>query len=145
MRPTRILNVLDGEAVFSMGSNGIFSATALKTLKRHFGNPLFNRNHSVQRIIFLCGSFTKNWRTWLSSIGYETPLLSYENMSKVITTLPHNLRQDFFKVTRNSNLLDWNINLIGLADWLEGRLKTCFNPLTEIIALQDQANLSKLH
>ena len=32
-----------------------------------------------------------------------------------------------------------------MADWLEERLKTYFNPLTEIVAFQDQENLSKLH
>ena len=43
MRMTRLLSVLDGDdkkAIFSIGSNGIFYATALKTLKRDFGNPL---------------------------------------------------------------------------------------------------------
>ena len=55
------------------------------------------------------------------------------------------MRQDFFKATRNSNLLDGSIYLIGLADWLEGRLKTYFNPLAEIVVFQDQENLSNLH
>ena len=87
-------------------------------------------------------------RLWNTSTIIWKPVKSHYYTTTLC--LPHyvygdNLRQEFFKVTRNSNLLDWNINLIGLADWLEGRLKTCFNPLTEIIALQDQANLSKLH
>ena len=41
MRMTRLLSVLDGDAkkaAFSIGSNGIFYVTALKTLKRDFGN-----------------------------------------------------------------------------------------------------------
>ena len=41
MRMTRLLSVLDGDAkkaAFSIGGNGIFYATALKTLKRDFGN-----------------------------------------------------------------------------------------------------------
>ena len=54
------------------------------------------------------------------------------------------MRQDFFKATRSNNLLDGSINLIGLADWLDGRLKTYFNPLAEIVVFQDQENLSKL-
>ena len=43
VRMTRLLSVLDGDAkkaVFSIGSNGIFYATALKALKRDFGHPL---------------------------------------------------------------------------------------------------------
>ena len=39
----RLLSVLDGDAkrsIQSIGSSGIFYATALKTLKRDFGNPL---------------------------------------------------------------------------------------------------------
>ena len=43
MRITGLISVLDADAkkaVFSIGSNGIFYATALKTLKRDLGNPL---------------------------------------------------------------------------------------------------------
>ena len=39
----RLLSVLEGEAkrsVESIGISGIFYATALKTLKRDFGNPI---------------------------------------------------------------------------------------------------------
>ena len=64
---------------------------------------------------------------------------------KAIATLLHTLRQDFFKATRHSILLDGIINLIGLADWLERCLKTYFNPLAEIVAFQGQENLWKLH
>ena len=73
----------------------------------------------------------------LLTIGYETPLLQCEN--------PQNLWQDFFKAARNSNLLHGSINLIGLADWLQGRLRTYFNLLAEIVAYQDQENQLKLH
>ena len=160
MRMTRLLSVLHGDvkkAVFSIENNGIFYATALKTLKRDFGNPLlvshkrlsqlFNRKPISSNDKLSLRQFHQELKqnsTWLLSIGYETPLLSYENLSKAIATLPHNLRQDFFKATRSNNLLDGSINLIGLADWLDGRLKTYFNPLAEIVVFQDQENLSKL-
>ena len=39
----RLLSVLDGEAkwtVISIGRNGLFYATAMKTLKSIFGNPM---------------------------------------------------------------------------------------------------------
>ena len=65
----------------------------------------------------------------------QKPLLHYHK----------NYEKTFFKATRKSNLLDGSINLISLADWLEGCLKTYFNSLAEIFAFQDQENLSKLH
>ena len=43
LRKLRLINVLDGEAkrvVATIGSNGVFYATALKTLKKNFGDPL---------------------------------------------------------------------------------------------------------
>ena len=156
---TRILSVLDGDvkkAVCSIGSNGMFYATALKT--RDFGNlllvahrclpQLFNRNPISSNNKVSLRHFhqeLKQNNMWLLSIGYEAPLLSYENLSKAIATLPHNLWQDFFKAIRDGNLLDGNINLISLADWLKGHLVTCFILLVEIVAFQDQGNLSKLH
>ena len=126
MRMTHLLRVLDGDAkkaVFSIGSNGIFYRTALKTLKEDFGNPslvshrrlsqLFNRKPISSNDKVSLQQFhqeLKQNNTWLLSISYETPLLSYENLSKAIATLPHNLRQYFFKATRNSNILDGSTN-----------------------------------
>ena len=43
IRMERLLSVLDGEVkqtVMSIGRNGLFYATAMKTLKRNFGNPM---------------------------------------------------------------------------------------------------------
>ena len=43
LRKLRLINVLDGEAkrvVATIGSNGVFYATALKTLKKNFGDHL---------------------------------------------------------------------------------------------------------
>ena len=42
LRMERLLNVLDGDVkqvVSGIGRNGLFYATALKALKREFGNP----------------------------------------------------------------------------------------------------------
>ena len=110
------------KAILSTGSNGIFYATALETLKRDFGNPLlvahkhlsklYNRKPISSKDKVYLWQFHQELRqnnTWLLSTSYETPLLSYENLPKAIATLPHSLRQDFFKATRNSNLLDETI------------------------------------
>ena len=107
MKMTRLLSVLDGDvkkAVSSIGSNGMFYATALKTLERDFGNlllvahrclpQLFNRNPISSNNKVSLWQFhqeLKQNNMWLLSIGYEAPLLSYENLSKAIATLPHNL------------------------------------------------------
>ena len=43
IRMTRLINLLDGDAkkaVQSIGSNGLFYASALKSLKSNFGNPV---------------------------------------------------------------------------------------------------------
>ena len=43
IRMTRLISLLDGDAkraIQSIGSSGLFYASALKTLKRDFGNPL---------------------------------------------------------------------------------------------------------
>ena len=52
--------------------------------------------------------------------------------------LPHNLRNEFYKSTRDFNLLEGNVNLIFLERWLESRIKTYFNPLANIIANQEK-------
>ena len=44
--------------------------------------------------------------TWLISMGYETPLLSSDNLTKALMRLPLNLQQYFFKATRDRNLID---------------------------------------
>ena len=63
IRMTRLISLLDGDAkraIQSIGSSGLFYASALKTLKRDFSNPLlvamlhmksFSINHkSVEEI-----------------------------------------------------------------------------------------------
>ena len=68
---------------------------ALKTIKRDFGNPLlvahkrllqlFNRKPISSKNNVSLRQFhqeLKRNNTWLLSISYETPLLSYENLQK---------------------------------------------------------------
>ena len=71
------------------------------------------------------------------SMGYQNPILSYENLSKAVARLPHYLRAPFFRATRDCNLTDSTINLLSFEDWLEKRIEDQFNPLAEIIALQE--------
>ena len=75
--------------------------------------------------------------TWLLPMGYETPLLPSESLTKALMRLPYNLRQEFFKATRDCNLIDSPVNLIVFKNWLERKLKTYFNPLADIIVAED--------
>ena len=83
-------NNLDGEAkksVKTVVSNGYFYAAALKVLKRDFGNilvvshlklkMLFHQNQINIKDRLGLRSFHQQLRiciSWLSSIGYDTPL-----------------------------------------------------------------------
>ena len=72
--------------------------------------------------------------SWLESIGYEVPIYSSENLTKAIMRLPYHLRQNFYKFTSNSDLIDVSVNLYVFEKWLEDKLKTFFNPLADIIS-----------
>ena len=53
LRKLRLINVLDGEAkrvVATIGSNGVFYATALKTLKKNFGDPLLIKYLKIKAV-----------------------------------------------------------------------------------------------
>ena len=47
-------------------------------------------------------------------MGYCTPILSNDNLIKAVIRLPSFLRPEFFKATKNSNMLDGSVNLITL-------------------------------
>ena len=80
--------------------------------------------------------------TWLLSIGYENPILSYENLSKVETRRPNYLRTQFYKATQDCNLTHGTINLPTFKGWLERRIKDLFNQLAETI--QEARNTNNL-
>ena len=44
------------------------------------------------------------------------------------------MRNEFYKVTCNLDILDGDVDLIFLEKWLEKRLKIFFNPIANIIA-----------
>ena len=70
-------------------------------------------------------------------MGYENPILFYENLFKAVTHLPNYLRRQFFKATRDCDLTDGTINLLTFENWLEKQIKDLFNPLAEIISIQE--------
>ena len=153
IRMERLLSVLEGEAkrsVESIGISGIFYATELKTLKRDFGNPIVIA-HLKMKHLFKQPQIKNNDRTelrkfhqhlkgtitWLISIGYEFPLLSYDSLTKCVARLPNYLRNQFFKSTADSSFTDGSVNLVTFEKWLERKLRSYFNPLADIIASEE--------
>ena len=153
MRMERLLSALEGEAKNSVESNGcegIFFATALKSLKRDFGNPVLVTHLKIKSIfdqpqvepndkigLRKYHQQVKITNTWLLSMGYENPILSYKNLYKAVTRLPNCLRTQFFKATRDCDLTDGTINLLTFENWSERRIKDLINPLPEIISIQE--------
>ena len=134
----------------SIGTSGTFYATALKTLKRDFGDKFLISHLKLKNLLDqfqIKGSDRitlrqyhhqlKTFNAWLISIRYETPILSNKNLTKAVTCLLQFLRQDFFKDTRDFDLTGGTLNLIGFKKWLEKKTKILFNPLSEIITNQD--------
>ena len=80
----------------------------------------------------------KSNNTWLLFIGYESPLLSSENLTKTISFLSPVLRQVFYKSTDSSTLTNESVNLIVFEQWLEKKLKQYFNPIADIIAADER-------
>ena len=151
MRHHKVFFDLDDEAkrsVESIGCKGIFYATALKLLKRDFSNPVLVSYLKIKSVFDQppLKPNDKIWpstyqqqikikNTWLLSMGYQNPILSYKNLSKVVTSLPNYLRTQFYKATRDCNLTDGTINLLLFENWLEKRIWDLFNPLAGIIAI----------
>ena len=100
IRMMRLISWLDGDAkkaVQSIGSNRLFYASALKSLKSNFGNPLlvaafrmktlFDKPHINGRHRIALREYHQQLNmnnTWLISMGYKTPLLSSDNLTKAL-------------------------------------------------------------
>ena len=161
MRMEGLLSVLDGEAkrfVESIGCDGIFYATALKSVKRDFGNPalvshlkiksVFNQHQLKPNDKIGLRTYHQQIKIanpWLLSMGYQNPILFCENLYKAVTLLPNYLRTQFYKATRDCDLTDGTTNLLSFGSWLEKRIKDLFNPSAEIIAIQEASSKHQQH
>ena len=141
---TYLISTEDSEAksaTEAVDTSNLFYANALKKLKRELGNTL--------SVAHLCLKFMldkpqikpndyatlrefhqqiKLNLTWLSSLDYETPLYSYDMVTKAVLRLPYALRKEFYKFIKDSSLLDGSLNLIMFERWLQNQLKAYFNP-----------------
>ena len=64
-------------------------------------------------------------------------------MTKAILRLPFHLRKEFYKHTKDASLTDGTLNLIMFESWLDKQLKVYFNPLVEVVAIQESPNAKK--
>ena len=130
-----LLSVLDGEdakcSIQSIGCSRIFYATTLKALKCDYGNPIIISRLRVKSL-FKFPSIKSNDRialrnfhqklkitiTWLKSMGYKVPIKCNENLVKALLCLLYNMRNEFYKVTCNLDILDDDVDLIFLEKWL---------------------------
>ena len=129
LKMDRLLSVLDGDAnrsIQSIGSSRIFYATALKVLKRDYGNSIIVSHLLVKSLLeFLpiksndriaLRNFHQKLKitiTWLKSVGYEVPIKSNKNLAKALLCLPYNMQNEFCKVTCNLDILDGDVDLAG--------------------------------
>ena len=144
-----LLSVLDGKAkraVSAIGQDGFFYASALKLLKREFGNPLMVSylklkevlelppiQHDDQNSLRNYHQKLKSIVTWLKTMGYDEALKSVENVIEAVMGLPKYLRQTFY---RNFKIISYNekeINLEILENWLGERIYDMNNPLVLIV------------
>ena len=155
-RMERLLSVLDGEAkrsIQSIGSNGIFYAIALKTLKRDFGNPVVVAQSKLKSVLDLpqlpsndrtslrrYHQQLKSTITWLKSMGYNTAIYYLENLTKAVTRLPNYLRNQFYITSKDKILTDGGIYLTDLEKWLDSKLKEQFNPIACLIAEKEKSD-----
>ena len=64
------------------------------------------------------------------------PIKSNESLAKAFLCLPYNMRNEFYKVTCNLDILVGDEDLLFSEKWLEKRLETFLNTIANIIAIQ---------
>ena len=149
VRMDRFVSVLDGEAkraVSAIGQDGLFYASALKLLKREFGNPLMVSYLKLKEVLELPPiqhddqNSLRNYHqklktivTWLKTMGYDGALKSVENVTKAVMRLPKYLRQKFYRNFKIINYNEREMNLEIFENWLGERIYDMNNPLALIV------------
>ena len=123
----RLISLLDKEArrvICAIGRNGAFYSSALKTLKREFGNTYVVSQLKFSKIMQLPSispSDNKGLRyfhqqlkegsTYLNSMRYVSSLKSTDKATKAVLRLPKYLRMPFYKNFTAENFCGENIYL----------------------------------
>ena len=148
----RLISVLRGEVkreIESIGTYSMFYATAPKTLKREYGNPLVV-SHLKLKNLFDQPQIKNQDRTalreyqhqlkcsntWCLSMDYYDAISSTENLARAVKRLPNYLRQKFYESTRDYDPENV-VTLIEFEKWLQIRINHLFNPSANIIASQE--------
>ena len=125
----RHLSILDGEAkqiVILIGINSFFYATAMKTFKSNFGNPMVVSLLKLKWVLDLPQITNENVLraglrafyqqlksviTRLNSMGDTSAINSIENTMKAITRLTRYLRSKFYRDFKDAKLNNKSLNL----------------------------------
>ena len=149
LRKECLISLLDGEAkrvVTSVGQSGIFYSSALKTVKRNFGNPVVVSYMKLKAVLDLpqlppndCNGLCayhqtlKVTVTWLLSMGYNTALKSTESVTKAAVRLPKYMKSKFCRDFEGKLYDETECNLEVFKRWLGSKLDEIYNPLAVII------------
>ena len=126
LRMECLSSVLDSDTkrvVSAIGRNGLFYATALKALKREFGNPYAVSFLKLKAVLDQSQiqtddqkglkQFHQQLKTviiWLTSMGYFSSINSFENVIKAVIHLPKIYRTSYYKSFDDTNFNENNIN-----------------------------------
>ena len=132
-----MLSALKGKtkkSVESISYEGIFYATALKSLKRDFGNPVLVSHLKIKSIfdqpqikpndkigLRKYHQQVKIINTWLLSMGHENPIFEHSFSKPLEITILQMVPSIYY----------------FFENWLERRIKDMFNSLDEIISVEE--------
>lgn len=57
--------------------------------------------------------------TWLSSLGYKTPIYYYGMVTKALLRVPYALRKELYTYKKGSSLTDGSLDLITFEKWFK--------------------------
>ena len=137
--------------VISVDRNGLFYATAMKTIKSSFGNPtvasflklksvldlpqIINENRAGLRAFY---QQLRSVITWLNSMGDTSAINSIENTMKTIIRLPRYLRSKFYRDFKDAKLNNQSLNLTKFEIWLRNKFAELFYLISAIIDHQEK-------
>ena len=74
-------------------------------------------------------------------MGYSYALRSTENVTKAIIILPNNLRETFYR--HSKNIPEHEMDLCSFESWLDDKIKEFYNPIANIIAAEEKGRERK--
>ena len=130
----------------------MFYTSALKSLKRDFGDPLvvthlklksgFDKPQIKSGDRIALREFQQSLKcviTWLETMGYSFSLDSAEHFTKAVKRLPNFLQHSFYKYCNPIKHSIKNIyTLKEFEKWLENEMQQFFNSVANIFATNDE-------